>query len=167
VHQYWIEKKLYIPHSHFKHIRLQSASTSKLTINLHDVRKMGTASHRQVQPTRHHRCSTSNFLKKNTAQSEVSPNPNSKTSQIEGVRALPLRYTQPVPNQPPLGGRTAWSTITTINGIPYPARFWYDGEYVAQAKEDSAEIALRTLTGTMNLNTEPPPASYYAPRAQV
>jgi hypothetical protein len=59
------------------------------------------------------------------------------------------------------GGRTAWSTVTTINGVHYPARFFYDGGYVAQAKEDSAEVALRALTGTTNLNVEPPPASYY------
>ncbi|KAF2035239.1 hypothetical protein EK21DRAFT_107363 [Setomelanomma holmii] len=60
------------------------------------------------------------------------------------------------------GGRTAWSTVTTINGVHYPARFWYDGDYVAQAKEDSAEIALRTLTGTLQSPNPPPPASYYA-----
>jgi hypothetical protein len=65
------------------------------------------------------------------------------------------------------GGRTAWSTITTINGVHYPARFWYDGEYVAQAKEDSAEIALRSLTGTMDMRTEPPPASAYQTRTQA
>jgi hypothetical protein len=69
-----------------------------------------------------------------------------------------------VPNLRIIGGRTAWSTITTINGVPYAARFWYDGEYIAQAKEDSAEVALRSLTGTMNLSSEPPPASYYAQR---
>ena len=51
--------------------------------------------------------------------------------------------------------------MTTVNGVHYPARFWYDGDYVAQAKEDSAEIALRTLTGYLNMAQEPPPASYY------
>jgi hypothetical protein len=65
------------------------------------------------------------------------------------------------------GGRTAWSTITTVNGVQYSARFWYDGEFIAQAKEDSAEIALRSLTGTMNLNTEPPPASYYTQKTHA
>ncbi|KAH7072396.1 hypothetical protein FB567DRAFT_417019, partial [Paraphoma chrysanthemicola] len=54
------------------------------------------------------------------------------------------------------GGRTAWSTVTTVNGVHYPARFWYDGDYVAQAKEDSAEIALRTLTGYLGAAQEPP-----------
>jgi hypothetical protein len=32
----------------------------------------------------------------------------------------------------------------------------------AQAKEDSAEVALRNITGYKNPNQEPPPASYYA-----
>ncbi|KAF1913278.1 hypothetical protein BDU57DRAFT_456893, partial [Ampelomyces quisqualis] len=65
------------------------------------------------------------------------------------------------------GGRTAWSCITTINGVHYPARFWYDGDYLAQAKEDSAEIALRNLTGTMDMRTEPPPASAYQTGTQT
>jgi len=33
---------------------------------------------------------------------------------------------------------------------------------MAQAKEDSAEIALRQMTGYMNTSQEPPAASYYA-----
>ncbi|KAH8729010.1 hypothetical protein GQ44DRAFT_575508, partial [Phaeosphaeriaceae sp. PMI808] len=59
------------------------------------------------------------------------------------------------------GGRTAWSSKIYINGVSYAARFWYDGEFLAQAKEDCAEIALRTLTGTLGSTVEPPPASYY------
>ncbi|KAF3041802.1 hypothetical protein E8E11_005803 [Didymella keratinophila] len=43
------------------------------------------------------------------------------------------------------GGRTAWSTIAVINNIQYPARFWYDGSRMEQAKEDAAEFALGHL----------------------
>ncbi|KAF2824355.1 hypothetical protein CC86DRAFT_420886, partial [Ophiobolus disseminans] len=60
------------------------------------------------------------------------------------------------------GGRTAWSTVVTVNGQHWPARFWYDGTFIAQAKEDSAEVALRNVTGTVGTNQEPPPASFYA-----
>jgi hypothetical protein len=59
------------------------------------------------------------------------------------------------------GGRTAWSTIALVNGTPYAARFWYDGSFMDQAKEDAAEMALRNLTGRLSQTTEPPPASYY------
>lgn len=60
------------------------------------------------------------------------------------------------------GGRTAWSTVVVVNGAHYSARFWYDGAYVEQAHHDAAEVALRNLTGTLNTNQEPPPASYYS-----
>ncbi|KAF2259876.1 hypothetical protein CC78DRAFT_418676, partial [Lojkania enalia] len=43
------------------------------------------------------------------------------------------------------GGRTAWSCIVLIRGVHYPARFWYDGQYIEQAREDACEIALRNL----------------------
>ncbi|CAO2652983.1 Nn.00g023940.m01.CDS01 [Neocucurbitaria sp. VM-36] len=59
------------------------------------------------------------------------------------------------------GGRTAWSTVAVVNGTPYAARFWYDGAYIDQAKEDAAEIALRKLTGYTDPSLEPPPASHY------
>lgn len=58
-----------------------------------------------------------------------------------------------------IGGRTAWSTIAVINNIQYPARFWYDGARIEQAKEDAAEIALRNLTKCFD--RQPPPASQY------
>lgn len=60
------------------------------------------------------------------------------------------------------GGRTAWSTICCVNGAQYPARFWYDGAFLEQAKEDAAEIALRKLTGCTDQNSQPPPASQYS-----
>ncbi|PSN68806.1 hypothetical protein BS50DRAFT_571984 [Corynespora cassiicola Philippines] len=60
------------------------------------------------------------------------------------------------------GGRTAWSSVVVINNVPYSARFWYDGAYMEQAREDAAEMALRHITGYVNSTAEPPPASYYA-----
>lgn len=60
-----------------------------------------------------------------------------------------------------LGGRTAWSTMVTIHGSNFQARYWYDVNYLPNAKEDAAEIALRTLTGTTNQSQSPPPASHY------
>ncbi len=44
------------------------------------------------------------------------------------------------------GGRTAWSSTVTISGQHViQARFWYDGQYVNNAKEDAAEVALQQL----------------------
>jgi hypothetical protein len=44
-----------------------------------------------------------------------------------------------------LGGRTAWSCTIDIQGTPVQARFWYDGQYVNQAREDAAQVALERL----------------------
>lgn len=45
------------------------------------------------------------------------------------------------------GGRTAWSSTVTISGhLIIQARYWYDGQYVNNAKEDAAEVALQQLT---------------------
>lgn len=35
--------------------------------------------------------------------------------------------------------------MVTIQGTQIPARFWYDGQYVNNAKEDAAEKALQML----------------------
>ncbi|KAI9890672.1 MAG: hypothetical protein M1814_003741 [Vezdaea aestivalis] len=43
------------------------------------------------------------------------------------------------------GGRTAWSSSVTIGAQQIPARFWYDGQNVDNAKEDAAEVALQQL----------------------
>ncbi|SPO05009.1 uncharacterized protein DNG_07694 [Cephalotrichum gorgonifer] len=43
------------------------------------------------------------------------------------------------------GGRTAWSSRITIEGQVFQARFWYDGKNLNNAKEDAAELALRSL----------------------
>ncbi|KAF2091766.1 hypothetical protein K490DRAFT_7501, partial [Saccharata proteae CBS 121410] len=40
------------------------------------------------------------------------------------------------------GGRTAWSSAVQVGSMNIPARYWYDGQYVGQAKEDAAEMAL-------------------------
>ncbi|KAJ6079966.1 hypothetical protein N7467_009719 [Penicillium canescens] len=46
------------------------------------------------------------------------------------------------------GGRTAWSSTVTVQGIPnaIAARYWYDGQFVNNAKEDAAEVALKLLS---------------------
>lgn len=43
------------------------------------------------------------------------------------------------------GGRTAWSSTVVVSGQSISARYWYDGQYVNNAKEDAAEVALRIL----------------------
>ena len=35
----------------------------------------------------------------------------------------------------------------TVNGHIHEARFWYDGKYLNNAKEDAAEMALNWLDG--------------------
>ncbi|KAJ6015667.1 hypothetical protein N7540_010258 [Penicillium herquei] len=43
------------------------------------------------------------------------------------------------------GGRTAWSSTVTVHGRNVAARYWYDGQYINNAKEDAAEVALQLL----------------------
>lgn len=43
------------------------------------------------------------------------------------------------------GGRTAWSCIANVAGFEVQARFWYDGQYVNNAREDAAQVALQKL----------------------
>ncbi|KAI9695484.1 MAG: hypothetical protein M1820_008586 [Bogoriella megaspora] len=45
------------------------------------------------------------------------------------------------------GGRTAWSSTVLVEGQYIPARYWYDGQYLHNAKEDAAEVALQRLRG--------------------
>lgn len=47
-----------------------------------------------------------------------------------------------------LGGRTAWSSRVTIDGHSMSARYWYDGKYLNNAKEDVAEVAYNWLIST-------------------
>ncbi|RQM07718.1 hypothetical protein DH86_00001748, partial [Scytalidium sp. 3C] len=46
------------------------------------------------------------------------------------------------------GGRTAWSSTVTVQGQSISARYWYDGQYVNNAKEDAAELALKHLNSS-------------------
>lgn len=55
------------------------------------------------------------------------------------------------------GGRTAWSSTVTVQGQNISARYWYDGQYINNAKEDAAEVALKII-----LN-QPPRASTVFP----
>ena len=56
------------------------------------------------------------------------------------------------------GGRTAWSSTVTVTRANPPtqhnlrARFWYDGTYIDNAKEDAAEVAVLLLTGSAARN---------------
>ncbi|KGO70990.1 hypothetical protein PITC_065640 [Penicillium italicum] len=53
------------------------------------------------------------------------------------------------------GGRTAWSSTLTVQGQTFSARYWYDGENINNAREDAAEVALKTL------NQQPRAATIY------
>jgi hypothetical protein len=46
------------------------------------------------------------------------------------------------------GGRTAWSSKVVVDGQCHAARYWYDGRYLNNAKEDVAEVAYLWLTST-------------------
>ncbi|KAI9874052.1 MAG: hypothetical protein M1830_010251 [Pleopsidium flavum] len=54
------------------------------------------------------------------------------------------------------GGRTAWSSTVTIEGQNIAARYWYDGQYVNNAKEDAAEVALQQLTTPQSPHAQMP-----------
>ncbi|KAI4127112.1 MAG: hypothetical protein LQ347_004737, partial [Umbilicaria vellea] len=60
-------------------------------------------------------------------------------------------------------GRTAWSSTVTINQTNISARYWYDGQYVNNAKEDAAEVALQHLLTNSN---SPSPISPISPQSQ-
>ncbi|KAE8371955.1 hypothetical protein BDV26DRAFT_298325 [Aspergillus bertholletiae] len=51
------------------------------------------------------------------------------------------------------GGRTAWTCVALVQGMPYPAQFWYDGNFINNAKEDAAEKALNVLSPQTARNT--------------
>ncbi|EMC93458.1 hypothetical protein BAUCODRAFT_240803 [Baudoinia panamericana UAMH 10762] len=58
------------------------------------------------------------------------------------------------------GGRTAWSCTVIVNGQHVPARYWYDGQYVNNAREDAAERALQML-GQLPAPNGPQPTHYH------
>ncbi|KAL4932303.1 uncharacterized protein BDV17DRAFT_287831 [Aspergillus undulatus] len=43
------------------------------------------------------------------------------------------------------GGRTAWSCHVIAKGRTFAARYWFDGDYVQNAMEDAAEVALKEI----------------------
>ncbi|GAB7348258.1 hypothetical protein MBLNU459_g6248t1 [Dothideomycetes sp. NU459] len=43
------------------------------------------------------------------------------------------------------GGRTAWSSTVEVNGTKHQARYWYDGSWINNAREDAAEVALQRM----------------------
>ncbi|KAB8231071.1 hypothetical protein ETB97_010349 [Aspergillus alliaceus] len=51
------------------------------------------------------------------------------------------------------GGRTAWTCVVLVQGRQYSAQFWYDGNYINNAKEDAAEKALNVLIPQTSRNT--------------
>lgn len=56
------------------------------------------------------------------------------------------------------GGRTAWSATVTVQSQNLAARYWYDGQYLNNAKEDAAEVActkLRNPSITQTQSTTP------------
>ncbi len=61
------------------------------------------------------------------------------------------------------GGRTAWSSTVTVQGQNIAARYWYDGQFINNAKEDAAEVALRHLRSpalTQHQAYSPSPSSF-------
>lgn len=44
------------------------------------------------------------------------------------------------------GRRTAWSSAVVVGGITYQARYFYHGDFIDNAREDAAEVALRALS---------------------
>ncbi|KFY17407.1 hypothetical protein V492_00704 [Pseudogymnoascus sp. VKM F-4246] len=79
-----------------------------------------------------------------------SPSPSSATSTWQDKLQERCRTAQ---INPPVfsivsdrrGGRTAWSSTVTVSGQSIAARYWYDGQYLNNAKEDAAEVALKAL----------------------
>jgi len=67
---------------------------------------------------------------------------------VSSSRPNPIPQPKPIASTdlPTPGGRTAWSSTVTIEGQHIAARYWYDGQYVNNAKEDAAEVALQQLT---------------------
>jgi len=55
-----------------------------------------------------------------------------------------------------VGGRTAWSSTVLVQGRNIAARYWYDGQYINNAKEDAAEVALLQLQNQTRVPTVHP-----------
>lgn len=50
------------------------------------------------------------------------------------------------------GGRTAWSSTVKIQGQTFAARYWYDGPYLNNAREDAAEVVIKMLDPVQHKN---------------
>lgn len=50
------------------------------------------------------------------------------------------------------GGRTAWSSTVKIQGRTFAARYWYDGPYLNNAREDAAEVVIKMLDPVQHKN---------------
>ncbi|KAF2395707.1 hypothetical protein EJ06DRAFT_259461 [Trichodelitschia bisporula] len=48
------------------------------------------------------------------------------------------------------GTRTAWSATVCVGGCFVPARYWYSGEYIHNAREDAAHVAYQWLISLPN-----------------
>lgn len=66
------------------------------------------------------------------------------------AECVKLQLSPPVFNimQDRRGGRTAWSSTVSIDGRVLSARYWYDGQYIHNSKEDAAEVACNFLRNT-------------------
>lgn len=59
-----------------------------------------------------------------------------------------------------LGGRTAWSATVTIKNENLAAKFWYDGQFLNNAKEDAAEVAVTKIMNPAITQTRGLPPGY-------
>lgn len=67
------------------------------------------------------------------------------SSLIEGVSYYSLSIFEWMNLTVIAGGRTAWSATVTVGSQNIAARYWYDGQYLNNAKEDAAEVACTKL----------------------
>ncbi|KAJ5464775.1 uncharacterized protein N7458_000461 [Penicillium daleae] len=80
-----------------------------------------------------------------------------KPTTVHRLLLLSLTADADYPGVGNAGGRTAWSSTVTVQGHnTIAARYWYDGQYINNAKEDAAEVALKTL------NQQPGGSTVYA-----
>ncbi|KAH8726312.1 hypothetical protein GQ44DRAFT_739109 [Phaeosphaeriaceae sp. PMI808] len=52
----------------------------------------------------------------------------------------------------PRGIRTAWSSSVFVHGREYRAHLWRDYRYLEQSREEAAEVAWKSLTGSSTTN---------------
>lgn len=96
------------------------------------------------------------FEKDSFISGEVSTSPRTFCRIAQPLDTQFRRLTHPVLHS---GGRTAWSSVVDVEGNHYSARFWYDGSYQNNAREDAAEVAFSHLTGGATQNNQYNPYS--------